>query len=174
MRRRDVLIASSQAILAGCRATPGGTMLEIPISREKNSQFGVNKFEPEFLLKPRVVLRLHNPATGDSGKIEGFIDTGADACVIGAQLAAGIGLKPTGDPGIKIWGASGAIELKPALLEMEILGPDDAPDVHFGRKPTPFYLSPYVKKVILGVHGFLDQFTQVRLEYGKQRLTLVP
>ena len=148
-------------------------MLKLPLSREKNSQFGVNRFEPEFLLKPRVLLSLRNPVNGKAGKIRGFVDTAADACHIGARLAAELGLQATGDPGAKVWGASGSFEVKPTLVEMEVLGEDSAPYAAFGRKSTQFYLQPNVEDVILGVRGFLDQLAEVRLDYRGGVLTLV-
>jgi hypothetical protein len=159
---------------ASTRAVGGGPLIVL-ISQEPNSQFGVNQFEPKFLLKPRVSLRLRNPGTGDGGDIPGFIDTGADACSIGVGLASKIGLKATADHAARALSATGSfLESKVTLIEMQIVRPDGVIYEPFGRKETPFYLNEGLEQVILGVHGFLDQFQEIRLSYRKRELTLVP
>jgi hypothetical protein len=170
---RRTFLASGVPLIGVLSVGGRPNVLRVPISREKNSQFKVNRFEPEFLLKPRVLLSLRNPANRQGGKIRGFIDTGADGCHIGAGLAARIGLQPTGDPGAKVWGASGPFEVKPTIVDMELLGDDELPYAAFGRKPTQFYIQPSLQDVILGVRGFLDQFAEVRFDYRGAVVTLV-
>lgn len=173
MDRRHFLVAAGLSSIL--QRAKGGSplMLTIPLAREPNSQFKVNRFEPEFLLKPRVLLNLRNPGSGQSGQIRGFVDTGADACHIGVALAQAIGLQATNDPGAKVWGASGPFEVRATLVDVDVIGEDGKAFTPFGRRQVAFYLQPTLKDVILGVRGFLDQFAEVRFNYRAAVLTLV-
>jgi hypothetical protein len=148
-------------------------MLTIAMARERNCQFGVNDFEPEFLLRPKVPLRLSNLDGSIWGEVCGIVDTGADACHIGVQLAEKIGLQPVAGPSVSVWSASGLIAVLPTLIDVEVLDTGGVAFPGFGRKWTVFYLQPGIKDIILGVSGFLDQFTEVRFDFKVGTLTLM-
>jgi hypothetical protein len=167
-----VVTASSQS---GVRS-PDRSLI-VPFSREQNPKHGTNTYEPEYVSRLYVRVKLLNPATGRSLVWDrGLIDTAADHCHVSGRVAAMLGLRHSHDSPTTIATPAGDVRMYAMEAEYELLDGKGKRVADFPRTKTDFYVNPQsdlAYDVVLGQIGFLDRFDTVTLRYDAGEIHLV-
>jgi hypothetical protein len=171
MRNRDLGIALVLFCAAFAMQCCSGERrsLSMPFFDQRAPGKSGNIHVPAVVYSPLIYLEIINPATGKRLKCFGYLDTGADHCLIRKKLADRLGLKGDGQPAHPLLTGSGEISLQSTMIEYVLNGPEGKAVEGFPVQKAPFFIQDgrLPTDVVLGGIGFLDRFKEVRIAYPK-------
>ena len=166
----------SAVLVPNGRALSSGRSVIVPMGTERNQQYGTNVYEPEYVNRPFVTVRLVDPSSGRSLVWnQSWIDTAADHCHVSDRIVNRLGLKRSAEPPVTIHTPAGALQMYAVEAEYELLDATGRQVVDLPRMKTHFYVNsqsdpPY--DVVLGQTGFLERFRTVTLRYKTREIHL--
>jgi len=96
--------------------------VSLPMSTERNEQYGVNSYEPAQVNRLYLTLRLSNPITRDSTVFtQTWIDTAADQCHISQRAAEAVGLRLSTEPPVLVHTPAGVVRMHAVEVEYDLL-----------------------------------------------------
>lgn len=120
-------------------------------------------------LKPILPIEIINPDSGDTYKTHGIRDTGADICVLSADIAKELGHNLEKGKLHEADGVGTDIKAYLHTTTIRMLGFDDI-EFHCIENTKIAYVENF-DHVILGVKGFLDNFC-LKIDYPNSRFSI--
>lgn len=125
--------------------------------------------------RPRLWIRITNPATKLAVEVPAIVDTGADACAFPAQVAVQLGYDLESVNPKKINTAKGVTEAFPHMSRVEILDvqPNGLPgsNVLYTISDRTFDFTKGLPEFLLGRKEFLNKFV-LKIDYPQQVLSI--
>ena len=123
------------------------------------------------IARPMLPIRITNPITGQSLRVWGLIDTGADECAIPAAYANQLGHNLTAGPTKHIGTGNGMTIAYSHLTRIEIFGNKSNSVIVHTINDTPIDFMPNLGVILLGVRNFMNQFRLI-IDYPNQCFSL--
>lgn len=174
--RRVYSAVVSAALLSNGSVLASRRSVIVPMATERNPQYRTNVYEPEYVNRPFVMVRLLDPASGRSLVWnQSWLDTAADHCHVSDRIVDTLGLKKSAEPPVTIHTPAGKLRMHAIEAEYELLDATGRRVGDLPRMKTHFYVNagpdpPY--DVVLGQTGFLERFSSVTLRYKAREIEL--
>ena len=150
--------------------------VSLPMSTERNEQYGVNSYELAQVNRLYLTLRLSNPITRDSRVLtQTWIDTAADHCHISQRAAEAVGLRLSTEPPVLVHTPARVVRMHAVDVEYDLLDEAGVPISGFPRVKTHFYVNPTRDApydLVVGQVGFLDRIEGLKLDFRRRRIVL--
>lgn len=169
-------MAATIVVLGTVVTGSGERTVSLPMSIERNPQFGTNSYEPARLHRPYLTVRLSNPITRDARiSAHSWIDTAADHCFMSQSVARALRVKLSTQSPVLVHTPAGPVTMHAAEVDYELLDGNGVVLKDFPRTRTHFYVNPRTDApydVVLGQVGFLDQIGSITLDFRRRLIVL--